>query len=165
MNGSYAEAGVKCVPTTKSRMKKVGFIAAIILCFVIAPMSAWLLPVAAGAITIMVWMFPRLNYEWEYVFCDGQLDFDKVAGNVKRKRALRIDFENVEVAAPEGSHALDAWKSKEMKVLDFTSYRADVKPFVIIAHKDKELVKILFEPTTKMIDCMRNKAPRKVMTV
>lgn len=165
MNGSYAEAGVRCVQTPKSIMKKVGYVLAILgSLFILPAISTWLIPVSAGIITVTVWMFPRLNFEYEYVFCDGQLDFDKVMGNIKRKRALRIDFENVEMAAPEGSSALDPWNNKQLKVLDFTSFRKDVKPFIIIAHKGQDLVKIKFEPTSKMIDCMKSKSPRKVAT-
>ena len=44
------------------------------------------------------YLLPRLHVEYEYVFCDGQLDFDKISGGMKRKNMLRIDFENLVVA-------------------------------------------------------------------
>lgn len=165
MYETYAEAGVKCITTPKTIMKKVGYIAAILVSFFVLPMiHQFLIAVSAGIITVVVWMFPRLNYEYEYVFCDGQLDFDKIMGRIKRKRMLRVDFEHLEVAAPEGSHELDQWKNAKLIEKDFTSYRKDITPYVLIIHKGNELLKIKFEPSKKMIDCMKNKAPRKVIT-
>lgn len=163
MNEMYAEASVKCVMTAKDYARIAGFVAAILVSLILGlVVSPFIFVVAIGLITYAICKVGQLKYEYEYVFCDGQLDFDKIMGNAKRKRMMRIDFDTCEVIAIEGSMALDQWNNKKLKEYDFTSHTNEKKPFVVIAHKDKELVRIVFEPNEKMVQCMRDKSRRLV---
>lgn len=48
--------------------------------------------IGVAAIFALIWYWPRFKIEWEYVFCDGQLDFDMIQGanGVKIFCALRL---------------------------------------------------------------------------
>mgnify|MGYP000976649082 CR=1 FL=1 len=81
MNELYAEAGVKRRENAKSILGRVGMIAFIILSFFISGLAPFLIVLPVVAIVVAVIFFPRLNVEYEYVFCDGQIDFDKIMGN------------------------------------------------------------------------------------
>lgn len=163
MNDMYAEASVKCVMTTQDYAKIAGFGAAILISLILGiVVSPFIIVVAIGLTTYAICKAGQLKYEYEYIFCDGQLDFDKIMGNVKRKRMMRVDFEKCEVVAIEGSMALDAWKNRKLKEYDFTSHTKQEKPYVIIAHKDQDLIRILFEPNEKMVQCMRDKSRKLV---
>jgi hypothetical protein len=162
MNELYAEAGVKRQQTMGTVLAKAGLIALAVLAFLLTFHSQILLLLAAVLIVAIVYLFPRLNLEYEYVFCDGQLDFDKIMGKSKRKNALKIDFEQVEIMAPQNSHSLDSFNNAKLAVKDFTSKSKDAKPYVIIYRKGETALKILFEPNEKMINCIKMKHPRKV---
>ena len=163
MNEMYAEAGVKCEKTSADLAKiaiiAVAFIASVVLSVAISPLF---FVVAIGVGAFAIYKAGQFNYEYEYIFCDGQLDIDKIMGNVKRKQMLRVDFDQCEVIAIEGSQALDTWNNRKLKEYDYTSHTKNKKPYVIIAHKDTDLVRILFEPNDAMVQCMRDKSRRLV---
>lgn len=112
---------------------------------------------------LVIYMFPRFTVDWEYVFVDGQIDFDQILGGNARRNKDRIDFEKMEAAAPTGSHHLDSFNSVEMKTLDYSSLSGK-DTFTLICHKDDAMVRILFEPDEAMINLMKQKSPRKVFT-
>ena len=121
MNNLYTEANVKKKVTTKDTMIKFAVIAAV----------AALLIGAVCAFTFL----PRLSVVYEYIFCDGQLDFDKIMAGEKRKHLYRLDFENVTIMAPANSHALDSYKLNASKVLDYSSMEKDHKVFGIVVQE------------------------------
>ena len=162
MNELYAEAGVKRKETAGTYALRFLLIFVAIAAFLLTFQNSILLFVSAILIVAIVYIFPRLSVEYEYVFCDGQLDFDKIMGNAKRKTALKIDFDKVEIMAPEGSHALDGYTHVKTVVKDFSSRNKDVKPYVIVVREGEITTKILFEPSEKMINCIKLKNPRKL---
>lgn len=163
MNETYAEAIVKAKPTPKLLAIRVGLIlVAVIAAFVVIFGGQPLMfPLGAIVIVAVVYFFPRFsNIEYEYVYCDGQLDFDRISGGNRRKTDLRIEMENVEIVAQFGSSYLDGHKNAAIKK-DYSSGNTD-KCYVIIAGKEEKQYYILFEPTAKMLDCMYYKSPSKV---
>lgn len=110
---------------------------------------------------LMIYMFPRFSVEWEYVFVDGQLDFDQIYGGNARKNKDRIDFDKTEMVAPTGSYHLDNFKNVQMKTLDYSSLSGK-DTYTVICHKNDEMVRILFEPDENMVNIMKQKSPRKV---
>jgi hypothetical protein len=118
--------------------------------------------VGVALIVALFYVYPKLNKEYEYIFVDGQLDFDRITGKAKRKTLLRIDFEQVEIMAPMNSHALDTYTYMKLESKDFASGDKDSKPYVIIANVENKKLKILFEPNEKMISVIKQKSPRKL---
>jgi len=163
MNQFYAEAGVK----RKDNMKTMGLRTLLIVGIVVGV----LLMLLGGAfgiagvviIVVLIYLFPKLNVDYEYVFVDGQLDFDRITGKAKRKTLLRVDMEQMEIIAPEGSHALDGYTYVQYEKKDFSSGDKASKPYVIIASVKDKKYRIIFEPTEKMITMMKQKSPRKVV--
>lgn len=164
MENMYAEATVKRANTPKAILLRALIIAAVILTFMFAAIIGSRLLFAAGIIAacLIVWFWPRFNVEWEYIFVDGQIDFDTISGGEKRKTRLRIDLDEVEVVAPVTSHAIDAYRHN--KIRNYSSLRKDARIYVVVAKIGEEgLNQIYFEPSEKMIELMKIKAPRKVM--
>lgn len=167
MNESYAEASVRRKQTMGNHLIRAGMITLIVLLllFGTAILGIFAMPVVSVVILICIFLFPRLNIEYEYVFCDGQLDFDKIMGGAKRKTILRIDFEKVEIMAPVNSHALDPYRSNpQVKVKDFTSLEPNRKVYGLIV-REEGLIEILFEPNERMIETIKQKTPRKLTEV
>ena len=162
MNQSYAEAGVSRKNTASTLALKILMIAAIIVGAFLMMTGGILGFIGAVIIIVMVFLLPKLNVEYEYIFVDGQIDFDKITGKSRRKTIMRIDMEQVEIIAPKGSHALDAYANTNCVKMDFSSGSKDVKPYIAIANKDGKKYMIAFEPNELMLAMIKQKSPRKI---
>jgi len=163
MNDLYAEAGVRRKETVATFALRFLLIFLVILSFLLASLNTVMLIIGTLIIVLTIYLFPRLSVEYEYVFCDGQLDFDKIMGNAKRKTALRIDFEQVEIMAPLSSKELERYSQGNVQLKDFSSGRKEAKPYVIMYRDGDKRLKIIFEPNEKMISCIKMKSPRKLI--
>ena len=119
--------------------------------------------IAVACVLMIIYLFPRFDIVWEYVFVDGQLDFDQILGGNGRKRKKRVDFETLEVLAPKGSRHLDNFKNMQATELDYSSLMSE-KGYILICHEGNNLIRIFFEPNEEMISLMKGKSPRKVFT-
>lgn len=162
MNETYAEAGVKRRETAGSYGIRALLILAIIVAIFISTLHTIAFIISIVIIFGVIYIFPKLKVEYEYVYVDGQLDFDKIMGNSKRKTDLRIDFEQVEIMAPMKSHALDPYNNSNFKTKDYSSRNPEARPYVIIYRKGENAYRILFEPNEKMLDAIKSKIPRKL---
>lgn len=164
MEGSYAEAGVRRKDTLATITLRIVMIVVAVLLFFAAFINTWMMLLAAALICLDIFLIPLLKVDYEYIFCDGQLDFDRINGGARRKHILRVDMEDVEIVAPKNSHALDEFRSNgQGMVKNFTSGRDNGRIYVIVARQNGSQIKVLFEPSEKMVSCMKNKSPRKVM--
>lgn len=164
MNQLYAEAGAKKKDTTATMGLRLLLIMGIVIGVICMFLGGLFSIVGMVLIVLTVFLFPRLNVEYEYVFVDGQLDFDKIIGKAKRKTLLRIDLEQAEIIAPMNSHSLDGYTYVASEKKDFSSGNKDSKPYVIVANVEGKKLRIIFEPSEKMVTMMKQKSPRKVVT-
>lgn len=163
MESSYAETSVKQKTTARVMLLKVVLVIGAILLVAVGFLSGirlLVLPAVAGVI-LLVWYWPRFNIEWEYVFCDGQLDFDRIQGGEKRKTILRVELEDADVIAPLDSHRLDGYR--HLPVRNFSSLRPDAKPYgiAIKAEGREEKVLLVFEPNERMLEHICSRFPGK----
>lgn len=161
MEQSYAEANAKKKMTGAVIALKTILIVLVILIFVATILSRIRLLVLLGVAAVfgLIWYWPRFKVEWEYVFCDGQLDFDMIQGGERRKNILRIEIEDADVIAPVDSHRLDGYR--HLDVRDYSSMKENAKVYGIATRlpEKEDKVLILFEPTSRMIDLMHKKCP------
>ena len=165
MNDLYTEASVKKRVTGTDNLIKFAAIAGVVLCllvgFVLFNGVIILLGVIGGFFTVT--LLPRLSVVYEYIFCDGQLDFDKIMAGEKRKHIYRLDFDQVLLMAPANSHALDSYKNNpNARKKDFSSLEKDRKVYCIVQSEGDIQTLVYFEPNEKMISYIKQKAPRKV---
>ena len=163
MNDQYLEEGIKCLDTGKNKAIRAGLIAGVVCSFILVLINPALIITPIVAIAITVFIFSRLKIEYEYIYADGQIDFDRISGNARRKTLMRVDIENAEVIAPTNSASIKAYNPNDrIKVKDFSSYDSNVSTYSMIVSKNGELYKIIFEPSERMIKSMKYKQPRKV---
>ncbi|MBQ8316184.1 MAG: hypothetical protein IJ427_00555 [Lachnospiraceae bacterium] len=165
MNDLYTEASVKKKVTAMDTFIKVITVLVVALLLAAGFFLGQTILGFLGALGLVFayYLIPRLSVVYEYVFCDGQLDFDKIMAGEKRKHMYRLDFEQVLIMAPANSHALDSYKSNPAaKKLDFTSLEKDRKVYCIVESSGDIQTLVYFEPNEKMISYIKQKAPRKV---
>ncbi|MBP5411076.1 MAG: hypothetical protein J6Y26_04090 [Lachnospiraceae bacterium] len=165
MNESnYCECVVPRKSTTKDFAIKGILITLASIVTVLGVAIPILLFVAAIGWYLIFTFWARFQVVYEYVFVDGQIDFDRILGGSVRKSGKRIDMDTVTLVAPERSHALDGYKHLQTKPIDYTSLDPERSNlvYVIINKGDKDTEIIRFEPDENLIAHMKKKAPRKV---
>lgn len=168
MEQSYAEANAKKKVTGGTIALKIILVILTILVLLASILAARMTHInlivflGVAAIFGLIWYWPRFKIEWEYVFCDGQLDFDVIQGGEKRKNILRIEIEDADVIAPIDSERLARYQHLEKR--DYSSMRQDANRYGIVIRlpEKQEKVVILFEPTMRMVELMKKKCPESV---
>lgn len=163
MEHSYTEANAKKKTTVGVVALKIVLILAVILLLFASMFQRLILLVAVIAAAALIWYWPRFRVVWEYIFCDGQLDFDMIQGGERRKNILRIEIENADVVAPLESERLAGYRHLEVR--DYSSGNGGANVYGIatrLPDKGEEKVLILFEPSERMVELMYTKCPNLV---
>lgn len=163
MNEIYAEWLVHSRPGVGEKF--LGLILAVFDVLLVAvtllTFNGFFLLLAVIVIGVSIWRFPLMKTDYEYIFVDGQIDFDCIKGDSKRKNIIRMDFDTVDVVAPKGSHALDAHKN--CRVYDFTGTDSSVKTYAMVGKAGDEKVLAYFDPNEKMLETMKMKSRSKIV--
>ena len=113
------------------------------------------------AVVLDVFMFRRLNVEYEYLFVNGDLDVDKIMSRAKRKRMFSMNVSEMELLAPSDAPELRQYQNA--KTLDFSSGTGQAKLYTLVVADHGELKKVVFEPNETIIEGFFVLAPRKVI--
>ena len=163
MNNSYTETSVKKKVTTGDVLLKLGAWVAIGLIFVAGFLLRFtLLFFVALALAAVAYLFlPYLSVTYEYVYFDGQIDFDKIMNGEKRKQLYRTDLDNAVVVCPADSHELDGYKYNKAAERDYTSRENGRRVYAIVETAGEQNTILYFEPNEKMLGMIKQKVPRK----
>ena len=100
-----------------------------------------------------VFIFSKINKEYEYTLLNHDMDVDVIYNKQKRKRALSFDFQKAEIIAPKNSPRLRSFNIE--KTYDFSSGDPNEKVFSIIMQLNQKRTCIMIEPDQGMINHMR----------
>lgn len=107
-------------------------------------------------------VFRRLDVEYEYTYFDGTLDIAKIMSKQSRKELFSTNIkEDMEMIAPTGNH--DVERYEVAKTLDYSTKNPGNKTYTMVTSYKGQKVKMIFEPNEKMLNSMRDVAPRKVI--
>lgn len=119
----------------------------------------------------LVWYLAYLvistrNIEYEYILTNGDIDVDRIMSRRGRKRIASFDFANAEICANiEDSEHNHAYKNvnSDRKIIDATGdkSRGNIY-FADYFEEGGEKKRLLFQPTSKMIEEIRKFNPRNV---
>lgn len=161
MSDYYTEQLVKKKADAKDWMMKTGLILLTLLSVVIVfffPLGI-ILPVLM--IILDVFLFRRMNVEYEYLYVNGELDIDIILNKAKRKRKFSAAINEIELLAPEGAPELGQYQNGKVK--DFSSGNKQARRYVLVVTNKGEMTKLIFEPDDTIIEGYFMMAPRKVI--
>lgn len=164
MNESYAECLVRRrVPFYSNIINIVmGVITAIcVLLALTTNIIGMVLMFVSGFACYILYRNSRV--EFEYLYVEKTLSIDKILGKAKRKKAWEGKMDDIQVIAPSDSYVLNDYQSSNPKTLDFSSQLPGAKTYTAIVRTGSEVLKVIFEPDDKMIQCFRQTAPRKII--
>lgn len=167
---SFIEYMIKQKKTGSAIARQILIIAAALLVilavtfvFLILPpefISFW--PLCVAAVIFAAYKFIcRFDVEFEYILTNGELDVDRITNRKKRKRLITIhaksftEFGKVK-GAPSDKGAGYA------RVIDASAHSDSFEDYYAVFFKNGQKIKLIFNPTSKMIDVFRIYAPRVV---
>lgn len=154
--------------TAKDFMIKAGLIFGTIISFFLFVFSAN--SVASVVFTVLfialifvdMYVFKRLDVEYEYTYFDGTLDIAKIMKKQLRKEMFSTDIkEDMEIIAPTGAHEVEHYQVD--KILNYSTQNKENKTYTMVTKYKGQKVKMIFEPNEKMLNSMRDAVPRKVI--
>lgn len=106
---------------------------------------------------------PKLEVEYEYLYVNGELDIDAIYSRQKRKRIGSYDMAELEILAPENSHAIDSYRNnRNLKIKDYTSGTGKEKNYMLVFNHNQGQQAIKAELDEIILADIRRIAPRKV---
>lgn len=107
------------------------------------------------------------SIEYEYILTNGEIDIDRIMSRKGRKRVASFDFANVDICANiEDSEHNHSYKNPdpERRVIDVTGDKSRGNVYFADYYEEDGGGKkrVLFQPTSKMIEEIRKFNPRNV---
>lgn len=163
MDDSYVEWLVKRKTPAYTGLLKGLLVFVCVAAFVLAvTVPLGILALLAAAV-MMYFVWPMLSVEFEYLIVNDQLSVDKIMGKTKRKRVWEAVLEEIDLIGPPDAYQVKDLQRKGMKVVDFTSREPNRRVYAIMQQKGGETTQILIEPNDRILDHLRQRAPRKVI--
>lgn len=165
MSDLYSELLVKKEKTMKDNLVKtaaIGGTALLVLAGLFIHPLIMLPAIILGVVSYM-FVIPKTDLEYEYLFVNGDMDIDVIMAKSKRKKAGSFHMSETDLIAPMDSHRLDYYKSNQkLKVLDFSSGNEKNKRYGVVTRNEKETYMMIIEPDADMAKALKNSAPSKV---
>ncbi|MDD7403920.1 MAG: DUF6106 family protein [Butyribacter sp.] len=169
MEELYSETFLKAKPPVKWKVIRVlliilaAFFVAIGLFFSLLMGTMLVFFVMVILAGIVFYFVPTNKIAYEYIFVDGQIDFDRILNGSKRKTMQRIDMEKMEFCTPENSHRLEQYKQMPLK--DYSSGMSGDSHWIAVVLGEKGVERIKFTPDEKMLHMMKMKYPSKIVEI
>lgn len=161
MSDYYTEQLVKKRPDSKDLAMKVGLVCLFVLSVLIVFVFPIGLILPILVIVFDVFMFRRLNVEYEYLYVNGDLDIDKIMNRSKRKKMFVMNVSDLEMLAPVDAPELRQYHNT--KTANYCSGDNNARQYAMIVADHGELKKIIFEPNDTIVEGFYILAPRKVI--
>ncbi len=163
MRDEIVEVLVKCKP-------KVGLIVAKIVLYIICALGIVFGMIGGGIIGLAIAVvFGGAGYyigslsqvEYEYVYCDKNLDIDVIYSQSKRKSLMSLELGKMEALVRVEGNKMREFASRKCVVKDFSTGNKDTKKDVYALFYDGNL-QILLEPNERLLGAISYVAPRKI---
>lgn len=160
MGEYYLEQMVKQKATMSTKIKRAAVGAMVALVLLLCVISLAAIPLFLATVAFAWYLMKRLDYEYEYLYYNGDLDIDKIMGKQKRKRVFEASVKTIDVLAPTGSIELQQFQN--LKAYDCSSNSGNKTYEMVLVNKKGQKVRVIFEPSEKILENMRMLEPRKV---
>jgi hypothetical protein len=158
------------VPDGMDMLKKAAIIAGILIIpmiFLFIQVVSFLTPFV---LALCVWggfkLYRLQSLEYEYIVTNGELDVDKIMGQVKRKRVLTVDSRSFEMFAPmTKDHEKDYTSQTINKTYDVAaSKNSKDRWFAMFNGKDGVRTLLILEYDERVVKAMKPHIPRRAFS-
>lgn len=107
----------------------------------------------------------RFNIEYEYIMTNSFMDIDKIMSKSQRKRVMSFDFADIEICANIKDDEHNSEYKREnpnIKIVDLTGDKLNGGIYFVDFNNEGTRTRVLFQPTSRMIEAARKFNPRYV---
>ncbi len=165
MNNNRIEQLISKRANTTTLILRVAAVVASIFILMIAFMFIQIYALVLGFFIIYLdyLAFLYTDIEYEYMYLDGTISFDKIYGKNKRKEGHIFEIKNAEIIAPEDSESIQRYgTATQIKIQDYSSGYGIEKVYAMVIADQGKTALILFEPNDEMLSAMKMCSPSKV---
>ena len=169
---SFMEYMIAEKQTAKTVFKKIGvYIGALLLTlaisFVMLMFPSALIGILPMLTVAIFYVAYRINtsfdVEYEYILTNGELDIDKITHKRRRKRLMTIHCKSFITFAKVGDKEYASEENGEFsKIIDASAKSSALENYYAVFYKNGQKIKLVFNPTQKMIDNFKIYAPRVI---
>lgn len=166
----YNDVFVEQLVKHKLRPKNILIKVLAIVVAVIITLTIWLIVptysyiIFTAAVLLAYVVFRSQDYEFEYIFTNGDLDVDRIVSQRRRKRVMSTDCRSINVMAPytpENEHLTK--KYDIVRTVDYSSApKAEGRWFFIFTGGSGAQVMVIFEPGKRLLEAMKHELKDKV---
>ena len=102
------------------------------------------------------------DVEYEYILTNGELDVDKITNRKKRKRLITVHAKTFTAFYVADKKDFSDKEKEFSRVIDATVHSSSHTDYCAEFFKNGQKIKLIFNPTQKMIDIFKVFAPRVV---
>lgn len=137
----------------------------LILIFGVTGLIFVMIPVLAALVIAAIFLFLRLNVEYEYTLLEHDLTVDCIRNRSNRRLVVWADVKTFEVFGTTAHPSLEQWKTRVQKIHDARA-EADAEQAWFAVFPDqkgggKNL--LLFQPNEKMLTSLLRQIPQSVV--
>lgn len=155
--------GAKEIIKTLASVVGVLFLLTICTILMVTPFGGIAIPLFAAGVYGAYIIITNQNVEYEYIVTNGELDVDSIIHRRKRKRLISVHSRTFDLVAPCGDSEFAREENATFtKVIDASSRMDNGKAYFAVFSKDGMKIKLIFEPTEKMLDAFKMFVPRNV---
>ncbi len=141
------------------------FMLSLVVIFISLIFPSMLLSLSPLAVLLIFYFAYRINssfdVEFEYILTNGELDIDKITHKRRRKRLMTIHCKSfIEFGKLEKNKVSD--NGEYARVIDASAKSSTYDDYFAVFFKNGQKIKLVFNPTQKMIDVFKIYAPRVV---
>ena len=117
----------------------------------------------AGIIYLTYRLLASMEIEYEYILTNGELDVDKITNRKRRKRLITVHSKTfIEFGKADKQKDFTDKEKEYSKIIDASGHSEIFCDYYAVFFKNGQKVKLIFNPTGKMIDVFKFYAPRVV---
>lgn len=166
----YNDVFVEQLVKHKLRLKNILIKVLAIVVTVFITLTVWLIAptysyiIFTAAVLLAYVVFRSQDYEFEYIYTNGELDVDRIVAQRRRKRVMSTDCRSINVMAPEkpeNEHLVR--KYDIVRTVDYSSSpKSEGRWFFVFTGGSGAQVKVIFEPGKRLLEAMKNELKDKV---
>jgi len=169
---SFIEYMIKAKKTRSVILRQLLIILACIFVLMIVTFLFLILPAevislwpitTAGVIYLTYRLLASMEVEYEYILTNGELDVDKITNRKKRKRLITVHSKTfIEFGKADKQKDFTDKEKDFSKIIDASGHSQAFCDYYAVFFKNGQKVKLIFNPTGKMIDVFKFYAPRVI---
>ena len=162
------------VNRTQDAKDKIKLFLLIFLCCLLLVIAVLFMDVLAGLLGFVIFAIGGAFYgvyyyammhriEYEYIFTNGDLDFDKIMGQRKRKRLATVDFATLTQFGKLDDSKRSEIFSSDRTVIDASdNLQSDSDYYLECKHKNYGMCYVVFTPSDEFVEEFKPFFPREL---